>query len=47
MEALRNSVFKINNKQNLVASLFNEDQPQKDAYQAAVQNAKDFLINQT
>ncbi|WP_251360483.1 DUF1542 domain-containing protein, partial [Staphylococcus aureus] len=45
MEALRNS---IQDQQQTEAGskLINEDKPQKDAYQAAVQNAKD-LINQT
>ncbi|HFF7855526.1 TPA: hyperosmolarity resistance protein Ebh, partial [Staphylococcus aureus] len=45
MEALRNSIQ--DQQQTEAASKFiNEDKPQKDAYQAAVQNAKD-LINQT
>lgn len=45
MEALRNSIQ--DQQQTEAGSKFiNEDKPQKDAYQAAVQNAKD-LINQT
>ncbi|MDR8690991.1 hypothetical protein XD28_00045, partial [Staphylococcus aureus] len=45
MEALRNSIQ--DQQQTESGSKFiNEDKPQKDAYQAAVQNAKD-LINQT
>lgn len=45
MEALRNSIQ--DQRQTEAGSKFiNEDKPQKDAYQAAVQNAKD-LINQT
>ncbi|EYJ69794.1 extracellular matrix-binding protein ebhA [Staphylococcus aureus H19392] len=45
MEALRNSTQ--DQQQTESGSKFiNEDKPQKDAYQAAVQNAKD-LINQT
>ncbi|HII1386089.1 TPA: DUF1542 domain-containing protein [Staphylococcus aureus] len=45
MQALRNSIQ--DQQQTESGSKFiNEDKPQKDAYQAAVQNAKD-LINQT
>ncbi|MBR8935441.1 hyperosmolarity resistance protein Ebh, partial [Staphylococcus aureus] len=45
MEALRNSIQ--DQQQTEAGSKFiNEDKPQKDAYQAAVQHAKD-LINQT
>ncbi|EOB9157809.1 DUF1542 domain-containing protein [Staphylococcus aureus] len=45
MKALRNSIQ--DQQQTEAGSKFiNEDKPQKDAYQAAVQNAKD-LINQT
>ncbi|MBM9755175.1 DUF1542 domain-containing protein, partial [Staphylococcus aureus] len=45
LEALRNSIQ--DQQQTEAGSKFiNEDKPQKDAYQAAVQNAKD-LINQT
>ncbi|WP_421152102.1 hypothetical protein, partial [Staphylococcus aureus] len=45
MEALRNSIQ--DQQQTESGSKFiNEDKPQKDAYQAAVQHAKD-LINQT
>ncbi|MCD0813458.1 hypothetical protein, partial [Staphylococcus aureus] len=45
MQALRNSIQ--DQQQTEAGSKFiNEDKPQKDAYQAAVQNAKD-LINQT
>ncbi|HDP2011817.1 TPA: hyperosmolarity resistance protein Ebh, partial [Staphylococcus aureus] len=45
MEVLRNSIQ--DQQQTEAGSKFiNEDKPQKDAYQAAVQNAKD-LINQT
>ncbi len=45
MEALRNSIQ--DQQQTEAGSKFiNEDKPQKDAYQAAVQNAKN-LINQT
>lgn len=45
MEALRNSIQ--DQQQTEAGSKFiNEDKPQKDAYQEAVQNAKD-LINQT
>ncbi|MBV2678258.1 GA module-containing protein, partial [Staphylococcus aureus] len=45
MQALRNSIQ--DQQQAEAGSKFiNEDKPQKDAYQAAVQNAKD-LINQT
>ena len=45
MQALRNSIQ--DQQQTESGSKFiNEDKPQKDAYQAAVQHAKD-LINQT